>query len=72
MVKFKPFSFIYVTFQAWGLRKMLGAMKNWGKWSEIDDVRLPDAILGNAAIENLWSTRIFTVNSRSCWLKYMK
>ena len=32
---------------------MLGAMKNWGKRSEIDDVRLPDAILGNAAIENL-------------------
>lgn len=53
LVKFKPVSFIYVTFQAWGLRKMLGAMKNWGKWSEIDDVRLPDAILGNAAIENL-------------------
>ena len=53
LVKFEPVSFIYVRFQAWGLRKMLGAMKNWGKWPEIDDVRLPDTILGNAAIENL-------------------
>ena len=32
-------------FRLWGLRKMLEAMRNWGRWAEIGKVRLLDAIL---------------------------
>ena len=32
---------------------MLEAMKNCGRWSEIDEVRLSDIILGDTALENV-------------------
>ena len=44
-------------FESGQLRKMLRAMRNWGKQSEIDDVRLPDIILGDIAFENILSIR---------------
>ena len=44
-------------FESGQLRKMLRAMRSWGKQSEIDDVGLPDIILGDIAFENILSIR---------------
>lgn len=37
---------------------MLGTMRNWGKWSEIDDVRLSVIIVGDIAFEKIFSVRV--------------
>ena len=34
---------------------MLGAVKNSGKWSEMDELILPDITLGDIAFENILS-----------------
>ena len=45
--------FLYMSDNELGeLEKMLGAMRNWGKWSVKDDVRLPNIILEDIAFEN--------------------
>ena len=53
-------------FKLGGLRKILEAMRNWGMWSEIDEMIIPDIILGDIAFENILSIR---VTSHACWLK---
>ena len=37
---------------------MLGAMRNWSMWSEIDEVILPDIIFGDIVFENIMLIRI--------------
>ena len=39
-------------FELEGLEKMLGAMRNLGKWTVIDDMRLSNIILEDIAFEN--------------------
>ena len=46
---------------------MLEAMKNCGRWSEIDEVRLSDIILGDTALENMLSIRVLELPT-TCWL----
>ena len=47
---------------------MLGAMRNWTRWSEIDKVRLPDTILGDAAFKNILSIRVLELLlTLVCW-----
>ena len=38
--------------------KMLGGMRNCGRWSDIGKVILPNTILGNIAFENVLSIRV--------------
>ena len=40
------------------LRKILGIVSNWGKWSEMVEFKLFDFIFGWRAFENILSTRI--------------
>ena len=40
------------------LREMLGAIRNWGRRSEIDDARLPDKILGYIVFKNILSISV--------------
>ena len=49
---------------------MLGDMRNWGGWSEIGKVILPDIILGNISFENILPIRVLEL-LLSCWLKDM-
>ena len=48
-------------------------MRNWGRWSEIDRVILPDIILGDIAFENILSISVLelllTVVSWGIWDK---
>ena len=48
-------------------------MRNWGRWSEIDRVILPDIILGDTAFENILSISVLelllTVVSWGIWDK---
>ena len=37
---------------------MLGALRNWGKWSDVDDVSLSGITLGDIAFENTLSIRV--------------
>ena len=32
---------------------MLGATRNWGKWSDIEAVKLPEVIFGTAVLEKI-------------------
>ena len=38
---------------------MLGTNENWGKWSDIVAVMLPDIMLGEIKLENIMSMRVF-------------
>ena len=38
---------------------MLGTTRNWGRWSEIVAVRLPEIELGKIAFVNMLSIRVF-------------
>ena len=38
---------------------MLGTNENWGKWSDIVVVMLPDIISGEIKLENILSMRVF-------------
>ena len=40
------------------LRKILGIVSNWGKWSEMVEFKLFDFIFGWRAFENILSKRI--------------
>ena len=46
-----------LVFKLWGLGKMLGAMRNSGRWSEIDKVILPDIISWDIVSKNILSIR---------------
>ena len=52
---------------------MLGAMKNCGRWSEIDKVRLPDTIFWDIALSNMMYIRdlklLLILVGKSIWGK---
>ena len=45
-------------FKHGGSEKMLGNTTNWGWWSEKDEVRLLDTILGDDVFENILSVKV--------------
>ena len=40
---------------------MSGTIRNWGRWSEIDEVRLPETELGVWMFEKMLSIRVLEV-----------
>ena len=50
---------------------MLGNMRNWGWWSEKDEVRLLDTILGDDVFENILSVKVLELLYSLVRLKYM-
>ena len=40
------------------LPNILGIIENWGKWSEIVAVKLPDIMSGSITFENILSIRV--------------
>ena len=58
MFKFWPISFI-IDFWVGGFDRILGTNENWGKWSDIVAVMLPDIISGEIKLENILSMRVF-------------
>ena len=42
-----------------GFGRILGTNENWGKWSDIVAVMLPDIISGEIKLENILSMRVF-------------
>ena len=40
------------------LPTILGIIANWGRWSEIVAVKLPDIMFGSITFENIWSIRV--------------
>ena len=53
------------------LPNILGIIENWGRWSEIVAVKLPDIMFGSITIENILSIRAleWLVNLVGCKIK---
>ena len=41
-----------------GFKSLLGAKKNWGKWSEMLALKFPDINFGEIILKNLWLVTI--------------
>ena len=58
MFKFGPACLIYVTFLAWRFEKNIWSYDKLSYRSEVDDLWLPDVILGDIAFENIVFIRV--------------
>ena len=58
MIKSWPVSFIIIGSKVRGIKKILGATRNCGMWSNIDAVKLPEIILGTAMFKKILSIEV--------------
>ena len=47
-----------IGFRVRGIKKILGATRNCGRWSDIEAVKLPEIILGTAMLEKILSINV--------------
>ena len=55
MIKSWPASFIFIGLRIREIEKILAAIRNCGRWSDIEAVKLPEVVLGIAILEKMLS-----------------
>ena len=58
LIKSRPVSFIIIGFRVRGIKKIAGATRNCGRWSDSAVVKLPEIILGTAMLEKVLSINV--------------
>ena len=51
LIRYWPVFFLIIGFRVRGIEKILKALGKWGRWSDIETVKLPEIRLGTAMLK---------------------